>query len=208
MKTFISKYWKPLAAVFVLSMIVFGYLYGRDILRSWALNQAKAQMRVIIDKAEADKKAALVNRDALAEKAGRDMEEFRLQTEREKRKSDATFAVFKSETAAELRKRAATIAQVLVEKEKDELVIIADKETIDNLAQLNYLQGVAWRISEYNIAAENKKAMDALTLQYVTCQQWSNRLETSIRPTFWKRVKEYVKYGAAFTAGRLSAKVF
>jgi hypothetical protein len=208
LRAIFTRYWKIAVLIAALTLAYFAYTTTRDMLKSWAYGQAKTIYEQRIATAEADKQAALKERDALSEAAGRDREALRKKAEDEKRKSDAAFAIFKSESAAKLRERNATIAQVLVEKEKDEMAIVEAKETIDNLVQFNYLQGVAWKLSDERIEEANKKAMDALTLQFVTCQKWTATLEKSIKPTFWKRVKEYGKYALAFGAGRASAGVF
>jgi hypothetical protein len=207
LRAIITRYWKIAALIAALTLAYFGYAHARDLVKAWAYGKAKDAYEQKIAAAEADKQAALKERDALSEAAGRDREALRLKAEAEKRKSDAAFAIFASESAAKLRARNATIAEILAEKEKDESAITEAKETIATQAQLFYAQGLAWKLSDERIEAANKKAMDALTLQFVTCQKWTATLEKSIKPTFWKRALEYGKYALAFGAGRLSAKV-
>jgi hypothetical protein len=56
--------------------------------------------------------------------------------------------------------------------------------------------------------AAHKAEIDALTLKYTACQERSGRLEAKLKPTLLGKVKRWVEYGAAFAAGRLSARVF
>lgn len=205
MKSFIKKWSWLILGILTIVILAGGANFGYNFMKDRADAQAKGQYEAKIAVAEKAKQAALKEKDVLAEQAGKDREYMRLKAEAEKRKSDAAFAIFKSETAAELRKRQAKIEEVLVEKEKDEMMIVEERDSKEAFMKLFYLQGLAWKLSEEKIEAANKEAMDNLALQFVTCKQWAAKIEKKLKPTFWGRVKEYGKYAVAFGAGRLSA---
>ena len=205
MKSFIKKWSWLILGILTVAILAGGANFGYNFMKDRADAQAKGIYEAKIAAAEKAKQAALKEKDALAEQAGKDREHMRLKAEAEKRKSDAAFAIFKSETAAELRKRQAKIEEVLTEKEKDEMAIVEAKDTIDSLANFGFLALFMWRLSDERIEVANKEAMDNLALQFVTCKQWAAKIEKKLKPTFLDRVKEYGKYAIAFGAGRLSA---
>jgi hypothetical protein len=203
---FIKKWWKPIAGMVLVAVIAYTGKATYDALFIKAEDRAKAKYEAKIAAAETAKQKSLAERDRLAEQAGKDREAARLRAEEEKRKADNVFAIFKSETAEKLKGRDATIAEVLAEKEKDEIVITEAKDIIEFQYAENMLLRSNWKLSDERIAAANKEAMDNLALQYSACQDWSAKLEKKLRPTFWGRFKEGAKLALAFGAGYAAGK--
>lgn len=204
---FIKKYAWVFIGLLTIVILAGGANFGYNLLKAKAYELAKSQYEAKIAAAETAKQEALKEKDALAEKAGKDREEMRLKAEAEKRKNEAAIAILKSESAAELKKRNATIAEVLAEKEKDEMMIVEERDSKETYAKLFYAQGLAWKLSDERIEAANKKAMDAVMSQVAACQSWSAVLEKKLKPTFFGQVKKYGIIALAFGAGRLSAKI-
>ena len=207
MNAFIKKWSWLILGIVTVAVLAGGINFGYNFMEARAYAVARGQYEAKIAAAEQAKRAALAEKDRLSENAGLEREEARLRAETEKRKADNVFAIFKSEIAEKLKARDATIAEVLAEKEKDEIVITEAREIIDTLHMENKTIREAWALSDEQIEAANKKAMDAMTLQIQTCTKWSAVLEKRLKPTFWSRAKEVGKYALAFTAGRLSAKI-
>ena len=198
MKKYGFKIIAVLAAVFLLWQ---GYSFTRGMFIDWAMRQAKKQYQAEIAELEARISAGQARYNLLSENAAREREESRIRAEKEKRKADNAFAIFKSETAAELRSRKATIGQVLAEKEKDEILLVKRQESIDAKDAENEHLRNAWKLSDEQKDAVHEKMIADLNMKYATCAKWTTVLEKRLKRSFWSRLGEYAKYGAAFGAG-------
>ncbi len=198
----IKKYGlKIVAGLAIVFLLWQGYSFTRGMFIDWALNQAKKQYQAEIAKLQVSIDAGQQKYNLLAENAAREREESRLRSEREKRKAENDFAVYKSETAAELRKRKATLEQVLVEKEKDEILLVKRQESMDAKDAENEHLRNAWKLSDEQKDAAHAKIVDDLNMKYQTCAKWTTVLEKRLKRSFWSRLGEYAKYGAAFGVG-------
>jgi len=202
MGAFLKAHWKWIAGGIVAAYLIYlGYGVTRDLAFRAAMGKAKAEYQLELDRMQADKTKALKDKDALAEKAGRERCEILEQAEREKRKSDAVFQAMRSESAAALRKRDAKIAEVLAEKEKDEVVIAEAKETITAQAQLLICTLTAWRISETNLEDAHSRALAASEAQFSACQAWTARLEKKLAPKPLEKLLRGAVVLGAFAVG-------
>lgn len=187
-----------LAAIFLLWQ---GYSFTRGMFIDWAMRQAKKQYQAEIAELEARISAGQTAYNILSENAAREREESRIRSEREKRKAENDFAIYKSETSAELRSRKATIEQVLVEKEKDEILLVKRQESMDAKDAENEHLRAAWKLSDEEKDREHAQIVANLELKYQTCAKWTTVLEKRLKRSFWSRLGQYAKYGAAFGAG-------
>lgn len=207
MKAFLKRYGMSVVFIFLAIGILFlGYNAAKGML-SKISDDERAEYQAKVNAADAKAAAAIEAKRILAENAGRDREDARLRHEAEIRKINNTFAIYKSRTAEDLRDKDATIEEVLAEKEKDEIVIDAAKKTIAFQGELFYGVMFMWKLSDENIAAEDKKEREAMAEKFNACNQWSQKLEDKLRPSFWKTVKTAGKYALAFGAGYAAGKV-
>jgi hypothetical protein len=137
----------------------------------------------------------------LAEHAAREREVIRLKAESDKRKADNAFAILRSESATELRKRNATISQVLAEKEKDEALLVEARLTINTQYADHQATLAAWKLSDERKDAVHAEVVAGLEKKYQVCAKWTTVLEKRLKKSFWGKLGEYAKYGAAFGAG-------
>jgi hypothetical protein len=193
---------KILLGIVAFYLLYLGYSITRDMLFGKALAIASAQYDARIAELQVKIDAQEAAYNSLSELSARDRELYRANAEREKRKQDAVFAVFKSETAAELKKRKATIEQVLVEKERDEIALVEANETIDALYQDNISQGIAWALSDKNKDAAHAKIVADLEMKYATCAAWSTKLEGKLKPKLFTNVIQGVVIAGAFALGK------
>lgn len=177
---------KPLgkiaAGVAILLLLWLAWDAAASSLKSWALRKAEAryeeQMTDLTMKIDAGKKAY----NALAEKAGRDRQTLIENAQADRRKAEAVFAVFKSKSAAELREKGAQLAEVLAEKEKDEIALVEARETIADMALDAEERAAAW--AQWDKAKDEKHAqiVSDLEMKYSACRDWSAKLEKRLRP--------------------------
>jgi hypothetical protein len=193
--------WKIVAGLAAIFLLWQGYSFTRGMFIDWAMRQAKKQYQAEIAELQARVDAGQARYDLLSENSAREREETRIRIEWEKRKADNAFAILRSETAEELRNRKATIDQVLAEKEKDEALLIDAKETIDTQYAEHQATLIAWKLSDERKDAAHAEIVAGLEMKYQTCARWTTVLEKRLKRSFWSRLGQYAKYGAAFGTG-------
>ncbi len=90
---------------------------------------------------------------------------------------------------------------MLVEKEKDEILLVKRQESMDAKDAENEHLRNAWKLSDEQKDAAHAKIVDDLNMKYQTCAKWTTVLEKRLKRSFWSRLGEYAKYGAAFGVG-------
>ena len=202
-----STAWKIAAGFIGLFLLWQGYSFTKGMWIDWALNQAKAKHQAEIAELQARIDAGKTAYNTLSENAAREREESRIRTEKEKLKAENDFAIYKSETAAELRSRNATIGQVLAEKEKDEKLLVERQESMDAKDAENEHLRTAWKLSDEEKDREHARIVANLELKYQTCAKWTTVLEKRLKKSFWSKLGEYAKYGAAFSVGYAAGRM-
>lgn len=205
MITFIKTHgWKILTGIVAVGILYLGVSFTKDLLFGKALEAArleyKQQVADLQAKVETGKAAYL----ALGEKAGQERETHRVEHEKEIRNINTVFDIFKSTSAAELKKKGAKIDEVLVEKEKDEAALFEAKETIAGLDLSNQRILANWELSDIAKDAAHKKIVDAITLKYTKCQEWSDKLDAKLKPKPLAKVLQVAEILVSFALGRLS----
>lgn len=199
---FIKAYCKQILAGAVAAYLLYlGIGFTRELFWARALAAAKAEYEEKIAGWQAKVDAAKAKYDALAEKSAREREAYRDQAEKDLAHSAAVFSAFKSKTAAELKEKGATIAQVLAEKEKDEIALVEAKETIVELDAGNKKILAAWAISDKEKDKAHGEALAALELKFAACQDWRAKLEAKLKPKPWSKVLQGAMIAGAFALG-------
>ena len=196
-----STAWKIAAGLVSIFLLWQGYSFTKGMWIDWAMRQAKEKHEAEIAALQVKVDASQAAYSALAEKSAREREEIRLKAEAEKRKADNAFAILRSESSAELRKRQAKIEEVLTEKEKDEALLVEAKMTIDTQYADHQATLAAWALSDERKDAAHAEVVAKLDEKYQKCAQWTTVLEKRLKKSFWGKLGEYAKYGAAFGAG-------
>ena len=203
-----KKYWFKIIAVLAAVFLLWqGYSFTRGMFIDWAMRQAKAQYQAEIAELEARISAGQARYNLLSENAAREREESRIRAEKEKRKAENDFAIYRSETSAELRKRNATIAQVLTEKEKDEALLVEARLTINTQYADHQATLSAWKLSDERKDAAHAEVVAGLEAKYQACAKWTTVLEKRLKKSFWSQLGEYAKYGAAFSVGYAAGRM-
>jgi hypothetical protein len=208
LRALFKRYWKLAAAVLALILMISGYNCSRNFLQAWAMAKAEAKYQAQMALKDQDIAAGKTAYNALAESAGKYRVEQVEAQAAEKRRHDNAVAVLKSESSEKLRERNATIAEVLKQKELDEMLLAEKQQTIEAQDTRFSLAMATWAKSDIDKDAAHAKIVADLEFKYSTCETWRTKIAKSLKPTFWKRVKEYGKYALAFGAGRASAGVF
>jgi hypothetical protein len=203
---FISKFWKIGASIVAVITIIQGGSCTWDLLRQKARAAAEAKYQAEMAKKDEAIKAGKQAYNDLSEQAGRKQETIRQSAAKELERAKNVAIALKSESAASLRARDATIAKVLQEKEKDEMLLIEKQETIDYLGTLEYATLWAWKISGDNKDAVHAQLIADLEFKNARCEEVRLKLAKSLRSTFWSRAKEWLKIGAAVGAGYMAGK--
>jgi hypothetical protein len=199
---------KPLKVLIWIGAGVGFYLvvsFGFDMLNSYMKAKAyaavKAEFEEKLRKADEKIVAGKEKYAKLSEQAGRERETLRLSAAEALRKAAFNFEKYKSRSAEELAEKQATIAEVLVEKRKDEAAIVEAKASIDYLGTLYFMTLKVWAISDENKDRTHGEIVGALEEKYVMCDRWRKLIEDKLRPTFWKRAKRAGELALAFGAG-------
>lgn len=111
-----------------------------------------------------------------------------------------------SKSAADLKKANATTEEILIEKEKDEELLIAANKTIEGQEALiqNLLND--WSKWENKLTLEWQERLNTERMKYEACQKWSDTLEKSlIKKTGFLPTLEKVAIGIAI--GAVAVKV-
>ena len=165
---------------------------------------AEAKTKYEKEQSEYKKKIALEQEInlVLIERIEKDRLDFKEKMEREKKISDAAIQIFKSKTAKELRNKDAKIEEVLEEKEKDELLIVALKESNDAKDKLNRDILIAWENADKEKDRIHLEIITEYEMRMKACDEWSNKLAAKIRPKLLTKVIQVGIVAAAFVLGR------